>query len=224
MMASAEPVEGTSEAAAAAARASKGLFVVFEGIDGSGKSTVSRLVFEELSAALPGRVVLTAEPTDSFIGDAVRHANSSDVDLLAEGLLFVADRAEHTRQIRAWLEAGKVVLCDRYAASTIAYQGALLSERLGGTRIAVDWLKLVNEPAIIAPDLTLLLTVKVSLALKRLRSRRELTKFEEDGYLGEVDLIYRSLAMEDRSFVTLDASRPAAEVAKEALRYIRSKI
>lgn len=194
---------------------------MFEGIDGSGKSTVARMVFDILSEEMPGRVVLTAEPTESFIGKAVRQANEGGADELAEALLFVADRAEHTRQIRSWLSEGKVVLSDRYYASTIAYQGALLKERMGGARRAVEWLKAMNEPVIVHPDLTLLLTVSVNTAIERLSSRKALTKFEDLRYLNDVDLIYRGLCMEDPSFHTLDAARPVQEVVAEALGPIR---
>lgn len=214
----------SSPLSVSASRPSRGFFIAFEGIDGSGKSTVAKRVFDILSGEMPGQVVLTAEPTDSFIGRAVRQANAGDVDELAEALLFVADRAEHTRQIKKWLDEGKVVISDRYYASTIAYQGALLKERLGGAKRAVEWLKAMNEPAIIHPDLTLVLTVKVTVAIERLRSRKDLTKFEDPDYLRDVDLIYRTLCMEDPSFQTLDASRPIEDVVLEAMRPIRSKI
>ncbi len=224
MSASARPEPVPDSESLSESKPLKGMFVAFEGIDGSGKSTVAKMVFEILSAEMPGRVVLTAEPTDSFIGQAVRRANEGGTDELAEALLFVADRAEHTRHIRSWLAEGKVVLSDRYYASTVAYQGALLKKRMGGAKKAVEWLKAMNEPVIVHPDLTLLLTISVSMAIERLGSREALTKFEDLRYLSDVDLIYRGLCMEDPSFHTLDASRPVEHVVQEALRAIRSKI
>jgi dTMP kinase len=121
-----------------------------------GKSTVSGWSSRPCPSRCQDEVVLTAELTDSFIGRAVRQANEGGADELAEALLFVADRAEHTRQIRSWLAEGKIVLSDRYA-STVAYQGALLKVRMGGAKKAVEWLKAMNEPVIVRPDLTLLL-------------------------------------------------------------------
>jgi dTMP kinase len=224
MSASARPEAVSDPDNLSESKPKKGRFIVFEGIDGSGKSTVARMVFEALSAEMPGRVVLTAEPTDSFIGKAVRLANEGGVDELAEALLFVADRAEHTRQIRSWLSEGKMVLSDRYYASTVAYQGALLKGRMGGAKKAVEWLKAMNEPVIVRPDLTLLLTVSVNTAIERLKSRKGLTKFEDLHYLIDVDLIYRGLCMEDPNFHTLDASKPVQHVVDEALRAIRSKV
>jgi len=221
MSASARPEPLSDPESLSESKPEKGMFIVFEGIDGSGKTTVAKLVHEVLSAEMPGKVVLTAEPTDSFIGMAVRQANEGRADEMAEALLFVADRAEHTRQIRSWLSQGKIVLSDRYYASTIAYQGALLKGRMGGAKRAVEWLKSMNEPVIVHPDLTLLLTISVSVAIKRLGSREALTKFEDLRYLSDVDLIYRGLCMEDPSFHTLDASRPVEQVVHEALRVIR---
>ncbi|MGD1060720.1 MAG: dTMP kinase [Methanomassiliicoccales archaeon] len=215
-----EPV-ATAENAAASARA---LFVVFEGIDGSGKSTVARGVYDALSREMPGRVMLTAEPTDSWLGDCVRRANAEGTDEFAEALLFVADRAQHGLLIKTWLEQGMIVISDRYFSSTLAYQGALLKSQIGGTKAALEWLREVNRPIIVPPDLTLLLTVKVNTAVDRLASRGKKTKFEDLDYLHDVDLIYRGLAMEDPSFFTLDASKPEGEVIKQALRAIRNKL
>jgi len=200
----------------------RGLFVVFEGIDGSGKSTIAKGVYDLLAKEIPGRVVLTAEPSDSWIGDCVRRANSEDLGPATEALLFVADRAEHTKRIEKWLSEGKMVICDRYYASTLAYQGAQLKSIMGAQH-AVAWLTLVNEPLIIQPDLTLLLTLRVQTALERLRSRKERTKFEDLDFLMDVDLIYRAVCMEDPSLITIDASRPVVEVIESALKAIRSK-
>jgi dTMP kinase len=201
----------------------RGVFVVFEGIDGSGKSTISKRVFDRLDLELPGRVVLTSEPSDSWIGDCVRRANAEGVSGQAEALLFVADRAEHTRQIQKWLQEGKVVICDRYFYSTLAYQGAALKQTMGAKN-AVEWLQKVNEPVVISPDLTLLLTIKVGAALERVQDRGKRTKFERLDYLMDVDLIYRMLAMEDPDVCTLDASRPSEEVVQSALTLIRNKL
>ncbi len=203
--------------------ARKGLFVVFEGVDGTGKSTVSRMVYEQLAAEYPGGVELTAEPTDSWLGECVRRSDAEEITGTAEALLFVADRAEHTQQIRAWLNEGKIVLCDRYYFSTIAYQGAALKASMGA-KAAIEWLKEINRPIIERPDLTLLLTMRVDAALERLASRGGKTKFEKLDYLRDVDVIYRALAMEEPKLHTIDASRPSADVAKDAHRLIRNNI
>lgn len=216
-----EPLASSESPAAVEAR--KGVFVVFEGIDGSGKSTVAKKVYEALSKEMPGKVVLTAEPTDTWLGDCVRQAGREGAAPAAEALLFTADRAEHTERIKAWLAEGKLVLCDRYHLSTLAYQGAALRSAMGAKQ-ALEWLKSMNEKVIVRPDLTLLFTLNVQKAMERLEGRRGRSKFEELEYLLDVDLIYRSMIMEEPSVFTLDASRPVGEVVATALKVIRGKL
>lgn len=222
-MAQVEKDSLASAESVAAASAKGGLFVVFEGIDGSGKSSAAKSIFEILSNEMPGKVVLTAEPTETWLGDCVRRANKEAVSGATEALLFVADRTEHSLRIAQWLREGKVVLCDRYYASTIAYQGAALKGTME-VKSAVEWLKAVNEPVIVQPDLTLLFTIRVEMALERVKQRSGMSKFENLDYLREVDLIYRYLCMEDPTYVTVDASRPLEQVIRIALAAIRAKL
>lgn len=171
----------------------KGVFIVLEGIDGTGKSTVSR----ELRSWLEERgrqVVLTAEPTDDWLGKAVRRANEEDLDPRTESLLFTADRCQHTLRIGEMLNRGKVVICDRYYGSTVAYQGAALEKDMGDN--AVSWLLNLNGPVVRHPDVTILLTSDPGTAMRRVGNRGELSKFEREGYLGKVQDIYLALAKE----------------------------
>jgi dTMP kinase len=199
-----------------------GRFYVFEGIDGAGKSTVAGKVFEILKAGTDREIVLTSEPSDSWLGDCVRRSHREGVSPISEALLFVADRAHHTERIRKWLEDGMIVLSDRYYASTIAYQGAALKPLLGG--MAVAWLKSINEPAIIRPDMTFLLLIPPETGMKRLSERNERTKFEKLGFLREVDKIYRDLAEEDETFVVIDASRSIDEVTGTIVEAMKGNI
>src|SRR5207244_12887061 len=100
-------------------------FVTFEGIDGSGKTTVSRLVKDRLRSR-GHSVFLTSEPTGDWLGETVRRGIEKGVSPLTESFLFLADRAAHIPEIRSHLDPGECVLCDRYADSTYAYQGAHL--------------------------------------------------------------------------------------------------
>lgn len=152
-----------------------GTFITFEGIDGSGKSTQVRMLASVLR--LRGRdVVQTREPGGTPLGARLREAlldAQEQVDPLAELLLYAADRAQHVRvMLRPALAAGRVVLSDRYADATLAYQGAgrgfdpaLVAEVVG---LATGGLK---------PDLTLLFDLSVEESCAR--SQRRTT--EDDG-------------------------------------------
>jgi dTMP kinase len=186
-----------------------GRFFVFEGIDGSGKSTVSRLFAERL-ASTGHPVEWTAEPTSGWMGDQVRRANKEAQSDFAETLLYVADRAEHTAQIGRWLEGGSVVVCDRYVGSTLAYQSVSLRPHLGSR--ALEWLKMINEPFVLRPDTTFLLRIDPDRALARLSERKEKEKFEKVEFLRKVAAMYDRLAEEDPSYIVVDASQSLDEV------------
>lgn len=194
-------------------------FVTFEGIDGSGKSTVSRLVADMLKER-GERVVLTAEPTATWLGDAVRRSYQDDVGALAEAFLFLADRAHHVPEIRKHIEAGRIVLCDRYADSTYAYQGARLE---GIVQDPIGFLRRISEPWLVSPDVTILLRVPPELGLKRLDDRAIKVRFEDLGFLKRVAANYERLAKEKR-FVALDGSRSARDVARDAVAAIERSL
>lgn len=146
-----------------------GTFITFEGIDGSGKSTHLRLLANFLqSNGL--EVLLTREPGGTPVGNRLRAAlldAREEVDPLAELLVFAADRAQHVRRVlRPAIAAGRVVISDRYADATAAYQGAgrgfspeLISEIID---LATEGLK---------PDLTLLFDLSVTESSTRTRRR-----------------------------------------------------
>ena len=187
----------------------RGRFFVFEGIDGSGKSTVSKLFAERLAGA--GRKVeWTAEPTTSWIGEQVRRSNKEANSDFAETLLYMADRAEHTAQISKWLADGRSIVCDRYVGSTLAYQSVTLRNHLGSR--ALEWLKMVNEPFIVRPDATFLLRIDPQAAMDRMAGRKEREKFEKLEFLRKVAAMYDRLAEEDPTYVVVDASLPLDEV------------
>ncbi len=155
---------------------SKPLFIVFEGIDGCGKSTQLRLLADALAAR--GRsVVTTAEPTDSTTGKMLRAALSgADPRTPAEmAALFVLDRIHHNvapNGINATLAAGKDVVSDRYYYSSLAYQGSLTD---------FEWVKNMNCacPEIRRPDLCIFLDISPRAALARIGKRGEATEIYE---------------------------------------------
>ena len=106
----------------------RGLFIVFEGGDGTGKSTQLALLEESLRLSNVTHLI-THEPGDTWLGLRVRHLvldpESGDISPRAEALLYAADKAQHVHEVvLPALEAGTVVVCDRYVDSMIAYQGA----------------------------------------------------------------------------------------------------
>lgn len=186
------------------------MFATIEGIDGSGKTTVTEKVGESLGSAGIA-VVRTTEPTHTWRGDAVKWAIGRDVDAITETFLFLADRESHGRMIRSWMGKGKLVLADRYADSTYAYQGA----RLAGKRPdAIEWLRELSAPYVVVPDVTFFLAVPPDVALSRITGRDRKVRFEELEFLRAVDANYRALARDAR-FVTVDATRGIGEVAGE---------
>jgi dTMP kinase len=192
--------------------------VVLEGIDGCGKSSVAKIVAKKLGT----RAVLHREPTDSWIGEAVRRGDSRKVSPYTDALLFMADRSMHTLDIIELIKKGKLVVCDRYYHSTVAYQAAFLKPTFQGD--AFKWLLDANLKISIHPDLTVLLTIPPELGLERIRSRRALSRFERLDFLKEVHKNYLKLARIDNSIVRIDATRSLAKVVDEVLKLIRERV
>ena len=148
-----------------------GAFITFEGIDGCGKSTQLRLLASELRVR-GVTVVTTREPGGTPLGQRLRAALldvQEQVDPLAELLVFAADRAQHVRKhLRPSLGANQVVLSDRYADATVAYQGA-------GRGFAPDLIQEIVQLATegLRPDLTLLFDLSVAESAVRTRRRVE---------------------------------------------------
>jgi len=192
-------------------------FVVLEGIDGCGKSSVAKLV----AAKLGKRAVLTREPTESWIGKAVRKGDSQKVSPYTDALLFMADRAKHTIAISELVKKGRVVICDRYYHSTVAYQAAFLKGKFRGD--AFRWLLEANKRISMHPDLTILLTISPELALERVGRRGKLSRFERLDFLTEVQSNYLKLAKKDRSIVKVDANQNLESVVDEVLSLIKKR-
>jgi dTMP kinase len=135
----------------------------------------------------------------------------------------MADHANHlAKTVIPALREGDVVISDRYADSTVAYQGVTLREIVPDP---VQWIRDLYHPWNIAPDLTLLFVLDPDLAVKRIRSRNVadngIEKFEKDVFLREVDGIFRLLAKEEpERFALIDASRRIEDVAGDALKAI----
>lgn len=194
-------------------------FVTFEGIDGSGKTTVSRLVAEKLRSR-GHSIFLTSEPTTGWLGAAVRRGVEEDVDPVTEAFLFLADRAAHILEIRSHMSRGELVLCDRYADSTYAYQGARLA---GVLRDPVRFLQRASDPWVLPPDVTILLRIPAELGLERIKDRPNKLRFEDPHLLRKVAANYDRLA-KSRRFVVVDATRPSEVVTDDAISAIEKRL
>jgi len=182
-------------------------FVTFEGIDGSGKSTISKLVYDKLKSE-GYDVVLTYEPTDTEIGKYVQKCIKTQTDPFVTTFTFIADRIQHCKQIKQWIDEGKIVLCDRYAESTYSYQGAQLESHV---KNPIKLLQELSENRILTPDRTFLFVINPKESLARIQHRDELIPFERFSFLEKVHNNYLGLSKGKR-FLKLDATKKIDEL------------
>jgi len=191
---------------------STGFFIVFEGIDGSGKSTQARMLAERLQrAGIPA--ILTAEPSNGPTGLLIRSFTTRP-DPDEEARLFTRDRREHVELvILPALREGRVVICDRYVYSSVAYQGARGLDPAG--------IFSMNRSFAPAADVTILLAVPLDLALARIRKGRAsgFSSFEKGEDLEAVDAIYRSL--DDPGIRVVDGNAPQEVVHDRIVEILR---
>jgi len=193
-------------------------FITFEGIDGSGKSTVSKEIYNKLkSNGLD--VVLTFEPTNSWIGKIVQKNIETRSDPFVTAFTFIADRIDHCKKIQKWLDSGKIVICDRYSESTYAYQAAQMQ---GIIDTPLKWLKELSTDRIITPDRTFLFVVEPKVSLARIQHRDNLIPFEKVGFLEKVHNNYLEICKGPR-FKQLDATKTIEELTKFCYDDIMSK-
>jgi dTMP kinase len=198
----------------------KGLFVTFEGGDGSGKTTL----IASLKIALEKKgyqVIRTRAPGGTILGEEIRSVllSSSHVKMhpRAELFLFLADRAQHIEEIiKPALKERMIILCDRFNDSTIAYQGA-------ARKLEKDYVKNLCTLACsgLSPDLTLYLDIDPALGLERVRlERKEKDRIEDEDicFHKAIRDAYRKIAHDEPSrFKMIDASLDKNTLVQEAL-------
>jgi len=202
-----------------------GTFISFEGIDGSGKSTQLRLLSRYLEEA-GCKVVLTREPGGTPVGVRLRGALldvHEEVDPLTELLVFAADRAQHVRRVlRPAIEAGKVIISDRYADATVAYQGA---GRGFSPELIAEIVELATEG--LKPDLTLLFDLSVEESTARTsrrldgKNKGDRLDAEASDFHVRVRDAYLELARAEPERVKIvETNRPAEETHKKVKEII----
>ncbi len=203
----------------------KGLFITFEGIEGSGKSTQVRYLKEWLES-LGHKVLLTREPGGPQISEEIRKLllNPEYPEMLPETelLLYMASRSQHTGEwIIPALEEGKIVICDRYFDSTIAYQGA-------ARKIDLDWIDKLTDYATYShkPDVTFLLDITVETSLERI-SQRSWDRIENEAVEFHKKVRDGFLALAEREpdrIIKLDGDLPQVNISElikqETLKYL----
>jgi dTMP kinase len=182
-------------------------FITFEGIDGSGKSTLSRLVFKTLKNK-GYNVIYTYEPTNTYIGKYVKRCIETKTDPYTTTFAFISDRIQHSKKIKKWLSNDKIVICDRYVDSTYAYQSAQMD---GLIKNPIKWLKELSKNTIIIPDRTYLFIIEPKDSLARIQKRNKLIPFEKINFLEKVHKTYLSLS-KDKRFKIIDATKSINEI------------
>ena len=195
----------------------RGFFLAMEGLDGCGKGTQTERLTKTLER-YGFEVVLSREPGGSPIGERIREIlldpACGEMEPLTESILYAASRAQHVRQvIRPAVEAGKLLLCDRFLDSSVAYQG-------GGRQLGVERVLAINAPAVdgTLPDCTVFLDLGHRDSLERVKDAREPDRLEretEDFFARTEEAYHQLIARNPERYVVVDASRSRDEVAEE---------
>lgn len=203
----------------------KGMFITFEGPDGSGKSTQINMLMEYLKNK-GYQVVYTREPGGTKISEKIRNIildnENSEMYPECEALLYAAARAQHVEElIRPALDSGKIVICDRFVESSVVYQG--IGRGLGDKKV-----RDINDFAIngVYPDFTVMLMISYEEGLKRKKNQRELDRLENSGddFHRKVYRAYVKLAEKCDKIKVINGDRQKEEVFKDILDLLKERI
>lgn len=204
----------------------EGAFLSIEGLDGSGKSTQISLLTDAMDR-YGFEVVHSREPGGCKVAEKIRQLllDKDNVGMtgVTEALLYAAARAQHVREvIRPAVKAGKVLLCDRFVDSSVAYQG-------GGRQLGVEQILAINAPAVdgTLPMATVYLDIDHETSLKRRSAASELDRIEmeADSFHARTEKAYRELIARDpQRFVVVDATRTPKEIGDEVAARVLARL
>lgn len=207
-----------------------GIFITLEGPDGSGKTTALKAIFEELKTLTDKQIVSTREPGGSPIAEKIREiildTAHTEMDARTEALLYAASRRQHlVERVLPVLEAGDIVLCDRFVDSSIAYQG--YARGIGETGIFK-----INDFATdgVQPDLTLYIDVPAEVGLRRIQKgmgTREFNRLDQEkqSFHDKVRAGYLNIARENPTrIVTIDGTQTPEEVVADCMQIIKARL
>jgi dTMP kinase len=203
-----------------------GKFIVFEGPDGSGKSTILKKVKEDLEKE--GYVIYSfREPGGTEISEKIRDIildnDNTEMDYRCEALLYAASRAQLlSEKIRPLLEQGAIILCDRFVLSSLLYQGV-------GRGLGVEEVKKINDFAVggLKPDITLFLNIDYMTALERKRKNFHADRLEneENDFHKRIFDAYIDLSNKYKDqIVTIDANKTIDQVSQACLSVIKKQL
>ena len=219
-------VQDVIDALCPGAEAPEGAFLSIEGLDGSGKTTQINLITDAMDR-YGFEVVHSREPGGCRVSEAIRQVlldvNNVGMDGITEAMLYAAARAQHVREvIRPVVAAGKVLLCDRFVDSSVAYQG-------GGRQLGVQRIMDINAPAVdgTLPMATIYLDIDHETSLKRRSAASELDRIEmeADSFHARTEAAYRELIARDpQRFVVVDATQTPEEIGREVAEKVLARL
>lgn len=204
------------------------MFITFEGPDGSGKSTVIKAVYEKLLKD-NFDVLLTREPGGTPIAEKIRDIildnSNTALDARTEALLYAASRRQHlVEKIWPALKEGKIVLCDRFIDSSLAYQG-------GGRNLGVENVLNINLFATenTYPDVSLFFDVSPEIGLSRVNSDKKRVADrldnENENFHDKVYETFKKIVANNKNrFIVIDASKPLDEVIESTYQILKNKL